>query len=312
MIGYISSQKVRVQRSRIRQAIARVDPAGLALRKERLHLRIKRRVYSVPHAHFMWHLDRNHKLIRWKFVVHAAIDGFSRACIYLKCSNNNRSDTVLAHFRQAVHTFDVIPTCVRTDHGGENVSVWQAMLESRSNYSHPAVLTGSSVHTQRIERFNRDLNINIRQHFGTMFYTLEAREILDVTNNLDIFSLHYVYLMRINNALEMFMHSHNNHKIRTESNMTPLQLLATSPVAADYNLSMYRVSTIATQAPIDSLIAQANPPIPPTDIMESPLSRAQMSHLLTAVPPQTEDNEQGMTVYTAVREYVHNCISQNQ
>ena len=68
--------------------------------------------------------------------------------------------------------------------------------------------------------------------------------------------------MRINNALEMFMRSHNNRKIRTESNMTPLQLLATSQVADDYNLSMYRVSTIATQAPIDSLIAQANPPIP--------------------------------------------------
>ena len=148
MIGYISSQKVRVQRSRIRQAIARVDPAGLALRKERLHLRIKRRVYSVPHAHSMWHLDGNHKLIRWKFVVHAAIDGFSRACIYLKCSKNNRSDTVLAHFRQAVHTSYVIPTCVRTDHGGENVSVWQPVLESCSNYSHPAVLTGSSVHNQ--------------------------------------------------------------------------------------------------------------------------------------------------------------------
>ena len=108
------------------------------------------------------------------------------------------------------------------------------------------------------------------------------------------------------------MQSHNNHKIRTESNITPLQLLATSPVAVDRNLSAYTGSTIATQTLIDSLVAQANPPIPSTDILESPLSRAQMSHLLIAVPPQTEDDEQEMTVYTAVREYVHGCISPNQ
>ena len=71
---------------------------------------------AAPNA--MWHVDGNHKLIRWWLVIHAGVDGFSRTVVFIKCANNNKSVTVLEAFRMGVSQFG-IPDCVRSDHGGE-------------------------------------------------------------------------------------------------------------------------------------------------------------------------------------------------
>lgn len=42
-------------------------------------------------------MDGNHKIIRWKFVIHGAVDGFSNVIVFLKCSNN-RAETILQGF----------------------------------------------------------------------------------------------------------------------------------------------------------------------------------------------------------------------
>lgn len=60
----------------------------------------------------------NHKLIRWRFVVHGGIDGYSRMITFLKCANNNRAVTVGECFDGAVDTYG-IPNRVRSDRGGE-------------------------------------------------------------------------------------------------------------------------------------------------------------------------------------------------
>ncbi len=57
----------------------------------------------------LWHIDGNHKLIRWRIVVHGGIDGFSRIPVYLVASSNNRSCTVLGHFLVAVESTVCLP-----------------------------------------------------------------------------------------------------------------------------------------------------------------------------------------------------------
>ena len=73
--GHLRAQGINVQRSRIRATIRDVDPQGVRARQR---LQIRRGVYSVPCPNYLWHVDGNHKLIRWGFVLHHGIDGFSR------------------------------------------------------------------------------------------------------------------------------------------------------------------------------------------------------------------------------------------
>ena len=47
---------------------------------------------------------------------------------------------------------------------------------------------------------------------------MEESGLLDVTNPLHLFVLHYVYLPRINAAIDSFVESWNKHPIRTERN----------------------------------------------------------------------------------------------
>lgn len=64
MTGFLRSRGLRVQQLRIRESIRRVDPAGVLLRS--LEMRItQRRRYQVPGPLALWHIDGNHKLIRY-------------------------------------------------------------------------------------------------------------------------------------------------------------------------------------------------------------------------------------------------------
>ncbi len=91
-------------------------------------------VYSVPRPNSLWHVDGNHKMIRWRLVIHGCIDGFSRVVTFLKCSSHNRSETVLESFVKATHQYGV-PSRVRSDQGGENVGIWKmhvALIEGHT------------------------------------------------------------------------------------------------------------------------------------------------------------------------------------
>ena len=98
LAGYLTSEGVRVPRKRLRASIHRVDPAGT---EDHRHPAVRRRVYTVPCPNYIWHIDGNHKLIRWRFVVHGGIDGYSRMITYLKCANNNRAETVAGSFESS-------------------------------------------------------------------------------------------------------------------------------------------------------------------------------------------------------------------
>jgi hypothetical protein len=130
-------------------------------------------------------------------VIHGGIDGFSRLFVYLHCANNNKTQTVLSCFRDAIKAFG-FPKKIRTDRGGENQSVARLMFKVvREN----SVLTGSSVHNQRVERLWRDLNVAVTRVFASLFYQMENNGILNRDNQKHLLALHYVFIPKINATL---------------------------------------------------------------------------------------------------------------
>ena len=217
MQGHLLYNGIKVPKSKFCASIHRVDYTNTVNRRSSV---IRHRIYSTPHPNAVWHLDGNHKMIRWRLVIHAGIDGFSRLITYIKCANNNLASTVLQEFLRGTSVFG-LPDSVRTDHGGENVDVWRQMLLTHQDSS--CVLTGNSVHNERIERLWRDVTRCVSRFFITTFYELEAEGVLNPDNEIDIFCLQVVFLPRINKCLIEFQGSWNNHPLSTEGNMSPLQ-----------------------------------------------------------------------------------------
>ena len=179
------------------ESLQRVDPVGASLRSCRA---IHRRVYSLSCPLALWHFDGNHKLIRWRFVVHGCVDGFTRIPVYLSCSTNNKASAVLGCFLDAVAQWE-LPSRVRCDREGENIDVVRYMLE-RQGTDRGSPLVGKSVHNQRIERLWRDVFTDVLYLFKRLFMSMEDMGILILINESDLRCLHFC----------------------TEHNLTPLQL----------------------------------------------------------------------------------------
>jgi len=56
---------------------------------------------------------------------------------------------------------------------------------------------------------------------------LEAGQNLNADSELDLFALHHVFMPLLRREVEQFVNSWNHHKLRTEHNLTPLQLFIT-------------------------------------------------------------------------------------
>lgn len=259
-------------------------------------------MYSVPCPNYLWHVDGNHKLICWRIVVHAAIDGFSRLVTFLKASDNNLSSTVLQLFDDATSTYG-IPLRVRTDHGGENVKMWERMYEHRGAEQRP-VIAGSSVHNERIERFKRDINKSCERQYKPLFYELENRSLLDPENNTDIFCLHYVFMPRINRTIEEFRQAHNHHSISTEENKSPVQL---------FYCNQHLFSRYQGQSSVDpyngcspDILLQGNRPHVAVPTTHCPLTPEQLNNLATTINPLSGD---GVSIYQDVVNYVGRCLT---
>jgi hypothetical protein len=230
LLGALMCRGYRIQRWRVRNCLRKLDPVGTALRG---HVAIYRRKYNVPYPNFLWHLDGNHKLINWRMVVHACIDGFSRMIIYLSCKNNNLASTVFDLFVDGVSKYG-LPKKIRTDHGLENVHAARYMLQQRGTDC-GSVLTGRSVHNVRVERLHRDVYSGVLCHYALLFTFMEEEGLLNVNSEEYLLALQEVFIPRINRSLNEFVNQWNSHPVSSAGHQSPEQMFITGSL----NSAMY-------------------------------------------------------------------------
>lgn len=64
LAGHLRAEGIKVQRTRIRASLRRVDPDGVLHRGSVARV-TRRRQYSCAGPNHVWHIDGHHKLIRY-------------------------------------------------------------------------------------------------------------------------------------------------------------------------------------------------------------------------------------------------------
>lgn len=263
------------------------------------------------------HIDGNHKLIPWRLVIHGGIDGYSRRVVYLRCTNNNRAQTVLSLFQEAVNLYGV-PSHVRSDLGVENYDVAQFMLERRG-LNRGSMITGRSVHNQRIERLWRDVNVKVVRYFKNVFMAMQDDQVLDPLNEIDLSSLHFVFIPRINRALAEFVLQYNNHPLSSCHNQSPNQLFHQGVFRlfhSDYT-GVESVFDSNEQWELYGIDPDGDAPMNETEDgvqvpeTESLLSDDQIARLRNTVNPLENDGSHGYQLYLNTRSFVTECNVHN-
>ena len=91
---------------------------------------------------------------------------------------------MLRLFRGAIKAYN-IPSPVRSDKGLESIEVGRLLIQVRGS-NRGSILTGSSVHNQRIERLWREVNRVIVSRFRNIFLFLERSNVFNCTNDIHL------------------------------------------------------------------------------------------------------------------------------
>ncbi|KAJ9128251.1 hypothetical protein QFC24_000544 [Naganishia onofrii] len=210
-LGWLRSKNIPCTRKQVRRVLENMRPAE---HLERRLQAIPRKKYRARFVNTLWHIDGNHKLIRWKIVIHGGIDGASHLATFMTASDNNRALTVCQSFVEGAQKWGW-PVRVRADYGGENLEV-KAIMEATRRGRPGTFITGKSVHNQRIERLWKNAPNGFIRKFSEAFTALETQGALEPEDPVDLYCLHYVFLPRVRRSTNEWVHAWNYHPMSTK------------------------------------------------------------------------------------------------
>lgn len=229
--------------------------------------------------------------------------------MFLRCSSNNLAETVLELFLDAVRRDgDLWPSRLRVDKGVENVLVCDAMIQVRGE-GRGSFIAGPSTHNQRIERLWRDVFRCVCHLYYYLFYGMESTGILNADDPVHLFTLHMVFIPRINKALSDFMEAFNHHKVRTERNWSPYQMWINGMMHDDNPLSQGQLD----EQPSDMELYGYDPQGPsPTEsdnhvvveAVDLGVNDVLESFVFERVDVQKQSSEMGIDIYIEALELV--------
>lgn len=205
----------------MREVVDALEPGRLAAMRAG---RLKRRQYEVQGPNGIWHTDGYDKLKPFGFCIHGTMDGWSRRMMWLQvASTNNDPQVICQYYVDTARETECIPQVLRMDPGTENVNQADVQQVLREPYDEvigvPAVITGSSVHNQRIERWWGYLGSSWTQYYKDLFKDLRDSGIHDVNNVLHCQCLQFCFMSIMQEELDRVREHWNLHKVRKMSNV---------------------------------------------------------------------------------------------
>ena len=140
---------------------------------------------------------------------------------------------------------------------------------------------------------------------------MEELGILDPTSDADLFAIHYTFIPCINVQLVQFMNAWNNHPLRTEHGLSPIQLwqqgmLSAFPAWQQEILAGFRVPAhygvdCNTTTSISHTFDQPSVIIPEIHLLFTTQQLMQLQALFSHF--QTSDNA-ALDIYVNIRQYL--------
>lgn len=144
---------------------------------------------------------------------------------------------------------------------------------------------------------------------------MESTGILNTDDPIHVFTLHLIFIPRINRALHEFREAFNHHKVRTEGNWSPYQMWANGMFHADNPLS----HGLLDEEPSDMEIYGYDPqgPSPVGTDNDVVIDTVDLGHgdllksfVLEHLDPQRPSTEMGAEIYTEALKLVFQRLEQ--